>query len=74
MSRDMPRKRKLCDRTLVMHGALIVYWLRKGRKFTTSQWAAYLQMSNQGVQRIFKVLRADPELSIGKDEDLRDQP
>lgn len=54
-----------------MHGAVVMYWLKKGRRWTTSQWAAWLGLTNQGMLRIFNVLESEHEFVIRQDERTR---
>ncbi len=65
------RKRVHHDRTPTMHGAIIMYWLKKGRKWTTSEWAKWLGLTNQGALRIFNVLESEHDYVIVQDEHRR---
>lgn len=65
------RKRKLHDRPPTLHGAVVLYYLQKGRRWTTSQWSKWLNLTPQGTLRIFNVLSSEHEFAVYQDEDRR---
>lgn len=46
-----------------------MYWLTKGRKWTTAQWARHLGLTNQGMLRIFNVLESEHDYVVTQNED-----
>ena len=61
-------RRKQHDRTPTMHGAVVMYWLKKGRRWTTAQWAHSLGLTNQGMLRIFNVLESEHDYVVTQNE------
>jgi hypothetical protein len=61
--------RRIHDRTPTMHGSVVMYRILRGCKWTTSQWARYLGLTNQGMLRIFNVLESEHEYVITQNED-----
>lgn len=62
------RKRKRHDRTPTQHGALVMCWLKDGKRLTTTQLASRLGLSPQGALRIMRILEAEREFAVYQDE------
>lgn len=65
----MARNRnKIHDRTPTQHGAVVLYYLMKGRRWTTAQWSTWLGLSKQGVSRIFDNLSGEHDFAVAQNE------
>lgn len=67
----MAKCRVVHDRPPTLHGAIVMYWLMRGRKFTTSEWARALGLTNQGMLRIMNLLESDHDFAVTQDEERR---
>lgn len=59
------------ERPPTLHGAYIMHWLMRGRRWTTSQWAKHLGLTPQGMLRILNLMESEHEYVVTQDEDRR---
>lgn len=67
----MAKRRVVHDRPPTLHGAIVMHYLMRGRRWTTSEWARWLGLSNQGMLRILNLLESEHEYAVTQDEDHR---